>query len=210
MLAFRRLRREWLWLAGRGWSAGDFAERYASRDADVWGYRASPMHQRRAESILAALPQARFATALEVGCAEGFLSERLARRADRVVACDLSAEAVRRARENCRALPHVEFCVADIRDGFPADGFDLCLFSDVLYYLSARETNAVLAECARRIAPAGSLVISNEWSARARRLTPPGRAFAKLDGDAAWERQSRIQISLGEAELSIGVYRRRA
>lgn len=209
MSPFRRWRRELRWLAGRGWGAEDFAGRYASREADAWGYRDSPLHESRAELVLAALPRAHFAKALEVGCAEGFLSERLAPLADRLIACDISAEAVRRAREACRAFPHVEFRVADIRAGFPGEGFDLCLFSDVLYYLSARETDAVLADSACKIAPDGSLVIANEWRAGARRLTPPGYVLARLDAAPAWERQSLHRAPLGEAELMLAVYRRR-
>src|SRR5205085_383932 len=121
----RRWRRRLRWLAGYGWSAEDFAQRYATDAADAWGYADSAEHGRRAEWILDALPGPRFGTALEVGCAQGFLSQRLAARADRLIACDISAEAIRRASENCRPLSNVEFRVADIRSGFPGDGFDL-------------------------------------------------------------------------------------
>jgi SAM-dependent methyltransferase len=205
---FRRWRRQLRWLAGRGWSAEDFAERYAARGADAWGYRESDQHGRRAEWIFGALPQARFANALEVGCAQGFLSERLAARVDRLIACDISPDAVGQARRNCQALPQIEFCVADIRRGFPGDAFDLCLFSDVLYYLSARETDAVLAEAARKTSPGGFLLIANEWSGRARGLTPPTYSFARLDASALWERSRLLTTPLDETELSLAIYRR--
>jgi SAM-dependent methyltransferase len=156
---------------------------------------------------MAALPKPRFSTALEVGCSQGFLTERLAPRAERVLACDISAEAVRQARENCREFPNVEFRVADIRQGYPGDGFEICLFSDVLYYLSAAETDRVLAEAARRIAPGGFLFIVNEWSAGAKGLTPPTHAFARLDADDQWERLSLSSESLGEADLMMAIYR---
>ena len=205
-LFLRRWQRRLRWLAGRGWSAEDFAQRYAAPVADAWGYRDSPQHQRRADWILAALPRDRFERALEVGCAQGFLSERLAGRVDHLIACDISAEAIRRARENCRELPQVEFHVADIRSGFPGGDFDLCLFSDVLYYLSARETDAVLEEAGRQIALGGFLFIVNEWSKRARGLTPPAYAFAKLDAGAHWKRIAFQEIPYGDGDLSLAIY----
>jgi SAM-dependent methyltransferase len=207
---FRRLRKRWRWLTGRGWSAEDFAQRYGGGGADAWGYRTSPQHRRRAEWIMEALPKERFRTALEVGCAQGFLTERLASRADRLIACDISPEAILQAKENCREFANVAFQVADIRAGFPGNGLDLCLFSDVLYYLSARELDAVLAEAAQRTAAGGYLLIVNEWSDRARGLTSPTRAFARLDADAQWERLDSLQSSFGETQLSMGIYRRKA
>ena len=206
---YRRWRRQTRWWLGRGWSAEDFADRYARPAADSWGYRDSPAHARRADWILAALPEARFASALEVGCAQGFLTERLAPRVERLIACDISPEAVRQARENCRAFAQVEFRVADIRAGFPGESFDFCLFSDVLYYLSQREIDDVLAEAARRTAPGGLICVANEWRAGAKGLTPPAYAFARLDADASWDRQGARQDSIGESDLRMAIYRRR-
>jgi predicted TPR repeat methyltransferase len=209
LLDGRPWRRRLRWLAGRGWSVEDFAERYARGGDDAWGYRDAPQHRRRAEWIVDALPAPRFEMALEAGCAQGFLSERLAPHVGRLIACDLSAEAVRQARENCRRLDHIEFHVADIRAGLPGEGFDLCLFSDVLYYLSARENDAVLDDAARKTAPCGVLAIVSVWDKRARGLTPPSYAFAKLDDDPRWTRIRALQTPFGEADLSMRLYLRR-
>jgi SAM-dependent methyltransferase len=208
MLSLVQWRRKLRWLAGYGWSAQDFAARYAGGAADAWGYRHSPRHLARAEFLIAALPAERFARALEVGCAQGFLSERLAPRVERLTACDISPAAVARARENCRDLANVEFRVVDIRDGFPGEAFDLCLFSDVLYYLSPRETDAVLDEAARRSRVGGCLIIVNEWRAGARGLTSPHYSFGRLDADARWRRADSRKAPFGDAELSLAIYRR--
>ena len=137
---------------GRGWSAEDFAAALRTRRRGRLGLSrfaaASPAAPngswRRCRTT-------RFAKALEVGCAQGFLTERLAARVERLIACDISAEAMRQARENCRGFAMSNFASPTSAVGFPGDGFDLCLFSDVLYYLSARETDAVLAEAAQKI-----------------------------------------------------------
>jgi SAM-dependent methyltransferase len=200
-----RLRRRLRWLAGRGWSAEDFSERYARGGNDAWGYRDSLKHRSRAEWIVAALPRERFGRALEVGCAQGFLSEYLAARVDHLIACDISSEAIRQAR---RAFPRIEFHVADIRDDFPADQLDLCLFSDVLYYLSPRENDAALDQAALKVTPGGFLMIVNEWNNSARGLTPPAHAFSRLDANAAWSRVTSQQKEVGGTALSMAIYRR--
>ena len=203
--ASRRLR----WLGGRGWRAEDFAPRYAKTSDDVWGYSASPDHLARAEWILAALPGRRFSHVLEVGGAQGFLTARLAPLAERLVACDFSPEAVAAARRRLADTPHVECRVADIRDGFPGADFDLCLFSDVLYYLSKRETEGVLAEAAEKIAPGGHLLVANEWRKDARGLTAPDYAFSRLDASLAWTRVTQTRRPFGAGEFMLGLYRRR-
>jgi SAM-dependent methyltransferase len=199
-------RRKLRWLIGRGWSAQDFAARYAAGGADAWGYRNSPQHLARADFILAALPAERFERALEVGCAQGFLSERLAARVELLIACDISPEAIARAK--VAGLSNVEFRVADIRRGFPGEAFDLCLFSDVLYYLTPREIDAVLDEAARKTRAGGCLVVVNEWRAGAKGLTSPQYAFSRLDGGRDWRRTDARRTPFGEAELSLAVYRR--
>jgi len=208
MTALRNASRRLRWLGGRGWSAQDFSARYAKASGDVWGYRASPDHLARAEWIVAALPQGRFRHVLEVGCAQGFLTERLAPLADRLVACDFSPKAVAEAQRHLAGAPQVECCVADIRGGFPGDDFDLALFSDVLYYLSKRETDGVLAEAANRIAPGGHILIANEWRAEAQGLTAPDYAFTRLDGDRAWRRVTQTRRPFGAGEFVLGLYRR--
>lgn len=208
-MALRNASRRLRWLGGRGWRADDFASRYAKTSDDVWGYSASTDHLARAEWILAALPARRFSHVLEVGSAQGFLTERLAPFAERLVACDFSAEAVSAARLRLAQAPHVECRVADIRDGFPGEAFDLGLFSDVLYYLSKRETDRVLAEAAEKIASGGHLLIANEWSADARGLTAPDYVFTRLDASHAWTRVTQTRRPFGAGEFLLGLYRRR-
>ena len=201
----RRLR----WSAGRGWRREDFAARYAKDSGDVWGYSGSAEHLQRAEWILSGLPRERFARVLEVGCAQGFLTERLAPRADALVACDFSPEAVARTRARLAQAPHVEGRVVDIREGFPGADFDLCLFSDVLYYLSRRETDLVLAEAAARIVPGGFVVVASEWRG-AQGLTDPAYAIQKLDAAPEWVRVDKTVRPFGSGEFVLAIYRRAA
>jgi SAM-dependent methyltransferase len=208
MSALRNASRRLRWIAGRGWRAEDFAPRYATPASDVWGYRVSPDHLTRAGWILEAMPEGRFRRVLEVGCAQGFLTERLAPRADSLIACDFSPEAIAAAKAALAGAAQVECRVADIRDGFPGADFDLVLFSDVLYYLSKRETDRVLADAGRNIAPGGHLLIANEWRADARGLTAPDYAFSRLDADRTWTRVTQTRRPFSAGEFMLGLYRR--
>lgn len=107
------------------------------------------------------LPQAPIAAALEVGCAEGHFTVELARRADNVVALDISAIALRRAAERCAAagLANVEFARHDIvADPLPG-GFDLVVCSELLYYTrDLRTLRSVASKLEGAVRRGGALV----------------------------------------------------
>ncbi|MFN9290855.1 MAG: class I SAM-dependent methyltransferase, partial [Planctomyces sp.] len=105
----------------------------------VWGYLNSQPHQERSDRIFSAFAGRRPQRLLELGCAEGFLTRRLAGLAEEIVACDLSEMAVQRAQAYCSDLSNVRFLATDVRDRLPEGSFDECLASDVLYYLSPSE-----------------------------------------------------------------------
>lgn len=110
--------------------------RVFSRGEDPYRYRSSPYELARLEAMSGALGARSWRSALEVGCAEGAFTERLASRAGELTAIDISGVALARAR--ARIAPGgAQFVEADIRDWSPADGarFDLIVLGDVLYYL---------------------------------------------------------------------------
>ncbi|MFM8479386.1 MAG: class I SAM-dependent methyltransferase, partial [Planctomycetaceae bacterium] len=175
----RRLRR----LLGLGWSADEFLRRYRQGRADAWGYVGNADHEARAIRILAALPDWPVADLLELGCAEGFLTRRFLERGVAVTACDLSAEAIERARSWCGNNARVQFHVGDIRSQLPGGTFDVCLLSDVLYYLSPAEIRKLSNQLSSRLRPRRRLIFANEWNANYRDLTHPKQALEALIAD---------------------------
>ncbi len=113
--------------------AGYFEKIY-SGDADPWQFEASDYERAKYDRTLAALPRDRFNRVLEIGCANGALTERLAEYCDQLVAVDIVDRVLERARERCAVLPNVTIMKASI----PADRidgpFDLILLSEVAYY----------------------------------------------------------------------------
>lgn len=201
----RRLRR----LLGKGWSRIDFQSRYADASTDAWGYADCSRHAFRFRKIIEAIPATRFSTILEVGCAEGELTKRLAERAEHVVACDLSPEAITRARDNCSGLGNVKFSVTDIRTEHLDSEFDLCVLSDVLYYMTPIEIRSLLVGLFSLITPDGLLLFANEWQSSYRDLTAPEEILRLFAVDGRWRLCSQQTFMTDSSStLTIAVFQR--
>jgi SAM-dependent methyltransferase len=135
-------------------------------DPDPWLIETSAYDRRKHAATLAALPGTRYRNALEVGCSIGVLTEQLAPRCDRVLAIDVAEAALARARARLAQAPHVRFaCRAfpgDMQDAQVADGFDLILLSEILYYLDAQALVRA-ARVTRLLAASGAHVQLVHW-----------------------------------------------
>lgn len=117
-----------------------------------------PHQDTRFDAVLevAALVASRF-VCLEVGCAEGKMTERLATMFSYVEAIDISRIAISRAPR----LPNVTYQVGDIENWrFHGQHYDLIVISEVLEHL--REPEKVLAELGQRATFVLASVPTNE------------------------------------------------
>jgi SAM-dependent methyltransferase len=131
-----------------------------TESADPWA-SASPRYRYQKlkfDRLIALLPEQRFADALDLGCGLGLLSQKLAKRAERVLGIDIATAAIKQARQRGAAFSNLEFEAGDIMNlPLSLDGkFDLVVVTDVLYYLSPLD-EVVLKSVARRIADLLSL-----------------------------------------------------
>lgn len=95
--------------------------------------------------------------ALEIGCGTGAFARRLAERAERVVALDLSSEMVRVASSRSGRFLNLEFQVADAMTwNFPQSHFDFVCSIATLHHLDQRE---LLAKIKEALKPRGVLVV---------------------------------------------------
>jgi peptidoglycan/xylan/chitin deacetylase (PgdA/CDA1 family) len=118
--------------------------------ADPWRYT-SPYEETKYEQTLALLPPGEIPRALELACAEGHFTVRLAPRVGHLVAADISSIALERTARRCAGLGNVDFRQLDLsRDPLPGR-FSLIVCSEVLYYAGDVER---LQEVARRLASA--------------------------------------------------------
>jgi len=99
---------------------------------------------------------------LELACAEGIFTERLASNVGEVLATDFAHVAVERTAARCAALANVRVERLDIvADSIPP-GFDTIICSEVLYFLGGRdELGAVARKFAEALRPGGRIVLAH-------------------------------------------------
>lgn len=133
----------------------DHLERLYRKRDDPWDYASSSYEAAKYAATLAALRRHRYAFALEAGCSIGVLGARLAPRCDRLLAVDRIDWAVTQAA--ARLAPHTEARAmrATLPGDWPPGGYDLILLSELIYYLTAHEINA-MACCVARDAVVGA------------------------------------------------------
>ena len=107
------------------------------RGGDPWDLQTAEFEQRRCARLIEILSARRYAKVLEIGCAAGVFTRLLAHVADRVVALDISPNAIERARTTSTGPAPVEFQVANIieYDTRGEGPWDLVIMSDMVYYL---------------------------------------------------------------------------
>ncbi len=160
-------------------SRAELNHEFERRD-DPWDYATVRYQQDRIRAELEMLDavrgRARFGKALEVGCAEGRFTEMLADRCDSLLAVDISAVALARARERRAWDTRVRFAEWDLRVDPVRDIYDLIVIVHALEYirnpLLIRRARAKLVDGLR---PGGYLlvgtmkvseVLENAWWSR--------------------------------------------
>ncbi len=141
--------------------------RQFGRREDPFSYATAPYEAARLAAMDAALGAGPLGRVLEIGCAEGHFTERLARRASSVTALDISSVAIARARQR---VPGAAFIEADLLTWEPGAElpFDAVILGDVLYYLDRPGVRAEFAALFPRIAswlkPSGRLLLAHGFS----------------------------------------------
>lgn len=135
------------------------------QDADPWKVRQRWYEQRKRAILLASLPRQRYRNAFEPACGNGELTAALAHRAERVLASDLSAEAVgltrrRLLREAPSDVERVVVRQQRMPQEWPAEtGFDLIVISEMAYYLDEPDLLQLRQCCVEGLADGGTLVM---------------------------------------------------
>ena len=139
----------------------NFFERLFAGGADPWDYT-NPYETAKYEQTLSLIGDEPIASALEVACAEGHFTARLASRVGHLTATDFSAIALERAAQRCRGIDNVSFRELNLETDPLGSGFDLIVCSEVLYYLGDRDKlRRVADKLAEALAPGGRLVMAH-------------------------------------------------
>ncbi len=139
-----------------------FFESLFTQSKDPWHFESRWYEARKRALTLACLPEARYASAYEPGCANGELSAALAERCDSLLISDGAAAAVEIARERVSHLPHVRVRQAWLPEQWPEELFDLVVISEIGYYLDADALDALAAKTLAFLRPSGT-VLACHW-----------------------------------------------
>ena len=151
-------------MGGRFYTAGRLDRMYAER-SDPWAYVGDPMAEERRQLTLEALPESRYGRLLEVGCAEGWMTEMLAERADELVCVDISAVAIERARRRCERFSHVRFLRLDVLEEAPGGPFDAIVCCGILVMLPGWSQARVRESLVAALHSGGDIVLENQTDA---------------------------------------------
>ncbi|CAN5282455.1 hypothetical protein BH11ACT5_BH11ACT5_09950 [soil metagenome] len=178
-----------------------YFEAIHERRDDPWGFETRWYEHRKRDVTVAALPDERYRTGLEIGCSIGVLTERLADRVDDLRAVDVSAAAVARARE--RLGERVRVDQADVLESFPEGRYDLVVLSEVGYYFGREGLGRVLDDIDAALSDDGVLLACH-WRHAV--------ADYPLSGDEVHEiirdRFLTMTVEHFERDFVLGVFRR--
>lgn len=123
-------------------------------NVDPWSYRNS-YETLKYDQTIDLIRHVPVAHALEIACAEGEFTRRLAAHADHVLATDIAPTAVTRAAEACSDLDNCAFQRLDLLTEDPPGRYDLIVASEVLYYLDPQALAAFVDKVACHLNPGG-------------------------------------------------------
>ncbi len=168
-----------------------------TRSDDPWA-AADPRYSyqaRKYHGLMEYLPEGRrFASALDLGCGLGLLSQHLAKCSDEVLALDIAEAAVELARLRAKGIPNLRFEQGDILPLPRAlDGcFDLVVLADTLYYLPQVD-DARLETLALRVSdllmPSGLCLLANHHFAG---LDRDSRISRRIHRAFSWSPRFRV------------------
>ena len=137
----------------------DYFEGLYRADADPWGFETSAYEQAKYDATLAALGGERSHHALEVGCAIGVLTARLAAVCDRLLAVDVSETALEAAKSRCSTLSNVDLARMTLPQEAPTGAFDLIVLSEVAYYWDDADLARMGAFLRRAVLTSGRVLL---------------------------------------------------
>ncbi|WFU92251.1 SAM-dependent methyltransferase (plasmid) [Rhizobium sp. CC1099] len=138
---------------------------------DPWRLDGNPFERERHTQMLRlSLDQGSITNALEVGCAAGAFTERLAPSCQRLTVIDVVPRAIALARRRMKEPPHISWIVSDVQQFSADELFDLIVVAEVLYYVGdIAEMRAAVRNLMRLLAPGGHLVFGSARDANCRR-----------------------------------------
>ncbi len=169
---------------------------------DPWRFRTRWYEARKRALTLACLPARRYAHGYEPGCANGELSAELATRCDRLLVSDVSQRAVELAQARLLDWPHAKAVLAQLPRDWPDESFDLVVISELGYFLTPPEVDALAGKTRASLRPGGT-VLACHWRRPIEGSTFDGEAVhVRLEQHLGLERLTQVR----EADFILDVW----
>lgn len=148
----------------------ELLERELAAD-DPWRLDGSPFERERHTQMLRlSISQGVITNGLEVGCAAGAFTEKLAPHCQRLTVIDVVPRAIGRASARTKRWSHIAWIVSDVQQFSTAERFDLIVVAEVLYYLrDVAEMRTAIDKLVGMLAPDGHLIFGSARDANCRR-----------------------------------------
>lgn len=134
-------------------------ERLYRDDPDPWRFASSAYERTKYAATLEALPRARYASGLDVGCSIGVLTAALADRCDALLGIEPVEAALAQARTRLAHRPAVGFARLFVPGDWPDGRFDLVVISELLDYLGEGDLARLADRLRDTLEPGGDLVL---------------------------------------------------
>jgi 2-polyprenyl-3-methyl-5-hydroxy-6-metoxy-1,4-benzoquinol methylase len=177
-----------------------YFEQMYRQNPDPWQFESSPYEQAKYDATLHMLDGRRFVSALEIGCSIGVLTRRLAVQCDAVLGLDIAEAPLVQARARCADQPWVRFEQGAVPAAWPHGRFDLIVLSEVLYFLSRDDIEAVAAKAMDCVRHSGHVLLVN-WLGHAD--NPCGGDEAALTFIETCDERVRVAQSKRTAEYRL-------
>ncbi|MBW6523394.1 class I SAM-dependent methyltransferase [Sphingomonas sp. RHCKR47] len=137
----------------------DWFENLFREQGDPWSFETSAYEAAKYDHTLGSLSRERYDLALEVGCANGVLTQRLADRCAGLIAVDVSGTALAAARARCADHPQVRFERRQLPGDAPDALFDLVVLSEVIYYWDRHDLARAANYLRAHVRPGGEIML---------------------------------------------------
>jgi len=185
----------------------DYFEAMFRGDPDPWGLESRAYEAAKHARSVESLDGRQYRQALEVGCAGGMLTRRLAPLCDSLLAIDVSPTALKRARQRCQGTPQVLFDCLSFPEQTPeTKDFDLLVLSEVAYYWSDADLGRAADWIAQRLVPGGDMLLVH-WTGE---TDYPQTGDGAVTGLRSGLGDTVVEVRAGRtADYRLDVWRRR-
>lgn len=135
-----------------------FDEVYHQKE-DPWDLATSSYERDKYDTTIASLPNTSYESALEIGCSIGVLTETLLQKCNKILAIDIADAPVAQAKARLQNYPQARIAKMSVPAFFPEEFFDLIVMSEVGYFFSVPDLDALQQKIVTHLNTGGQLLL---------------------------------------------------